>query len=164
MIDERLIGEQRVAELEQIRTRSGGFLNPEDVVVFAKNPKTALHSWFTWDDTEAAAQYRLWQARQVIRVCVTVHEDVKGPPIRTYVSLYDDRGENGYRLLTDVMSDDELRAKLLAQALSELRNWQQKYSQLKELAPIFASAETVKRRYNGSETCKAKHKHAVKIA
>lgn len=150
MTTEESIAEQRRSELEKIRARAGGTLKPEDVVEFARDESTALHSVFTWDDTEAAAQYRLWQARQVIRVCVTVRDDVKGPPIRTYVSLYDDRGDDGYRLLTDVLSDDEMRDKLLLQALSELKTWQAKYRQLEKLAPIFAAAEKVERRASHS--------------
>jgi hypothetical protein len=61
-----------VAELETIRRNAGGVLRPEDVVSFAADPDTELHSRFEWDDTEAAQQYRLWQARQLIRVTVTV--------------------------------------------------------------------------------------------
>ena len=144
MNKEEKLTEQRKAELETIRSAAGGVLSPEAVVEFARNENTALHSYFTWDDTEAAREYRLWQARQVIRVCVTVSDDVQGPPIRTYVSLHEDRGNEGYRLLTDVLSDSQRREKLLIQSLNELQSWQQKYSQLKALAPIFAAAERVR--------------------
>jgi hypothetical protein len=44
-----------------------GRLNPEDVVDAARNPNSSLHSYFTWDDTEAAASYRLQEARALIR-------------------------------------------------------------------------------------------------
>ncbi len=149
--DETIV-ERRRAELESIRAAAGGVLQPEAVVAFARNEDTALHSAFTWNDGEAAAAYRLWQARQVIRVCVTVTDDVKGPPIRAYVSLYEDRGANGYRLLADVMSDEERREKLLAQALAELKAWQAKYRQLAALAPVFAAAAKVERRASGGRS------------
>jgi hypothetical protein len=48
----------RLAELRQIEQKAGGVLQPESVVDFARNPKTALHGAFTWDDTEAARKYR----------------------------------------------------------------------------------------------------------
>lgn len=35
-----------------------GRLTPQLVVNAAKNPKSALHSRFEWDDTKAAARYR----------------------------------------------------------------------------------------------------------
>ena len=145
MEDSKLI-ERRAEELEAIRKQSGGVLQPADVIEYARDPDTALHGAFCWDDTEAAAQYRLWQARMVIRVCVTIREEVKGPPIRAYVSLQEDRGDVGYRLLDDVMSDAEMRAKLLSQALAELNRWKMRYQQLKELAPVFEAAATVQRR------------------
>jgi hypothetical protein len=44
-----------------------GRLNPDDVVDAARNPNSSLHSYFTWDDTEAAASYRLQEARALIR-------------------------------------------------------------------------------------------------
>ena len=142
MEDTKLI-ERRAEELEEIRKQSGGVLQPVDVVEFARDPETALHGAFCWDDGEAAAQYRLWQARQVIRVCVTIRPDVKGPPIRAYVSLQEDRGDVGYRLLDDVMSDEEMRDRLLSQALAELNRWKMRYQQLRELAPVFEAAAKV---------------------
>jgi len=129
------------SELEKVHAKHG-ILRAEDVVKFARNPKTALHKQFVWDDTEAARRYRLVQAREIIRVSVRV-EPLVSRPIQAWVSLCDDREApgGGYRPLCEVMSDDELRAKLLSQALSELRRLQKKYADLKELAPVFAALE-----------------------
>ena len=57
--------EQVKAELELIRIQHGGVLQAEDVIAYAKDPDTALHQEFEWDDNEAAHQYRLEQARRV---------------------------------------------------------------------------------------------------
>jgi len=147
MTDEALkVTDQRRAELEEIREASGGTLNPEDVIEYARDEETALHGVFTWDDTAAAHQHRLWQARQIIRVCVTLREEIDNQPFRTYVSLTEDRGEGGYRLLNDVLTDTDLRERLLAQALRELTAWQRKYDHLTALAPIFEAASKVKKR------------------
>lgn len=54
------------AELEAIENERGQ-LAPEDVVVKASDPKHPLHDYFEWDDSEAAKQYRLDQARTLIR-------------------------------------------------------------------------------------------------
>ncbi len=59
-------------ELEALAEANNGILRPEIVVEFARDAKTALHSRFEWDDTEAAKQYRLWQARQIIKVAINV--------------------------------------------------------------------------------------------
>ncbi len=45
-------------ELEALAEANNGILRPEIVV--------------EWDDTEAAKQYRLWQARQIIKVAINV--------------------------------------------------------------------------------------------
>lgn len=126
-------------ELELIRNKNGGILRPEDVVEFAKNPKTALHKKFTWDNDKAAHEYRLWQARELIRVSVNILPQ-NNKPFRAYVSLVDDRKNpgGGYRALVDVMADGELREKLLEQAIKDMRGFQKKYKALKELASVFS--------------------------
>jgi hypothetical protein len=53
--------EKILEEMQQIANAHGGALRPEDVVEFAQNPETALYDCFTWDDKEAARQWRLWE-------------------------------------------------------------------------------------------------------
>lgn len=132
------------SELESLRNQNGGILKPDVVVEFAKDPSTALHSRFTWDDNKAAYEYRLWQAREIIRVEVTVIESTN-EPIRAYVSLQEDRVRpgGGYRSMVDVMTDDQRRESLISQALSELNRVREKYKTLKELAPVYAAMDAV---------------------
>lgn len=141
-IAERKTTEDVKRELEQIRKRHRGVLRAEDVVEFARHPDTALHSKFEWDDSLAAERYRLWQARKVIAVYVTVVAQ-NTTPVRAYVSLKDDREEDGggYRRLEDVLADPVRRSKLLEEALSEANSWKAKYRHLKELEGIFAAIE-----------------------
>lgn len=133
-------------ELEEIAKKNKGVLRPSDVVEFAKDENTALHSRFEWDDTEAATQYRLWQARQIIRVNITMlPNETDGRPVKVFVSMLKDRysTDGGYRYLQDVMSDSESREQLLAQAYDEFKVWRNKYQTLKELAPVFAAMDEV---------------------
>lgn len=137
-----------IEELEQIRSEHGGILYPTDVVEYAQDPGTELHRRFEWDDTKAAHQHRLWQARHIINVHVTVlkKDDIR---IDTYVSLRADRndsGERGYRSVIEVMSSDDLRATLLEEALLDFERWEEKYKSLQELAGIFAAAKTLRQR------------------
>ena len=129
-------------ELLLIEERDGT-LKPEAVVKYAKNKKTALHSKFNWDDSSAAEHWRLEQARGIIRVTVTVlpNQDM---PVRAFVSLRDDRNVNiGYRNITSVLSDEELRRQLLNDALSEMQVFKRKYAQLKELESVFMAMEEI---------------------
>ena len=134
-------------ELEQIRQMHGGLLKPEDVVKFARNDRTALHAEFEWDDERASFEFRLEQARKVIRVAVTVlpspHSDEE--PVRAYVSVASDRAQpgGGYRAFADVMTDDAMRAELVNEAIGEAKRWRRKYERLRELAPIFRAIDKV---------------------
>ncbi len=135
------------AELESIRKHNRCILRPRAVVDFARDPKTALHAKFQWDDGKAADEYRLWQAREIISVAVRViGNDPK--PIRTYVSLVDDRARKGggYRALVDVLSDTQLRKRMIAQALAEYTALGEKYERLKELQPIRKAVQQVSKR------------------
>jgi len=44
-----------------------GSLDPERVVDAAKNPNSSMHGQFNWDDSEAAHEHRLSQARALIK-------------------------------------------------------------------------------------------------
>lgn len=130
-------------ELQALYARHG-VLRAEDVVEFARNPKTALHSAFTWDDGAAAREWRLLQARNIIRVHVTVLDGAQ-EEYRVWVSLESDRKQagGGYRALVDVMGDAKMRRQLLQQAQHDFKAWQRKYQQLRELEPVFAAMERV---------------------
>ncbi len=131
-------------ELEAIGKRNGGLLRPCDVVEFAKDEKTALHSRFEWDDQKAGDSHRLWQARQILRIEVVVLEN-DSKLVRAFVSLKDDRQEQGggYRLLTEVLSNKDLRAKMLNEALDEAELFKRKWERLVELKPIFEAIDKV---------------------
>jgi len=134
-------------ELTQIYNEHNGRVPPEAVVEFARDENTALHAEFEWDDTEAAHQFRLEQARKIIRLNIEVLETPNGNVrMPVFVSLVSDRrGGGGYRALTDVMSNAEMRAQLLQQAIDELQRVRRKYESLRELAPVFAALDRVAR-------------------
>jgi len=132
-------------ELELLRKQHDGLIRPTDVVDFARDPKTALHERFTWDDGKAATEYRLWQAREIIRVSVTFMPSIE-KEYRTYVSLLDDRQREGggYRSVVSVLKNPARRETMLSEALAELDGFRQRYAMLKELAPVFAAIDRVK--------------------
>lgn len=136
-------------ELETIRLKSGGVLSEESVVDEASKPDHPLHDRFTWDDSEAGRLWRLEEARMLIRSVYVTFENKGSEPIRVraYTSLPSDRmSDGGYRSLSDVMSNKELRKELLAAALSDLEAFQRKYSRLEELAPVFIAMQKVRTR------------------
>jgi hypothetical protein len=146
-------------ELEIVRESNSGILDAERVVFYARNPETALHSKFQWDDTKAAEAYRLSQARQIIRLEVTVVKAEPGGKInflpkiqpdnhgslhRKYVSLSHDRGvDGGYRLLSDVVANPAMRHQLLTDAKRDMQIFRKKYGSLDALSGIFSEMDKV---------------------
>jgi hypothetical protein len=136
-------------ELFRIANKNGGVLKAEDVVKAAKTKTSILHEEFEWDDTEAAEQYRLQQARHLIRVTI----QYVGPPdknitTRVFVSLPSDRANEGggYRTITSVVNDPAKYAELLEDAKAEMQRFRYKYSKLSELAEVFAAMDRVGKR------------------
>ena len=132
-------------ELKVIEERDG-ILQPKAVVDFARDPNTELHNKFEWDDAKAGEQYRIEQARHLIRVQVTFlkKNENENVPIQAYVSLTDDRyAEGGYRSIVSILSDDEMREKMLKDARRELNIFRRKYQSLVELSKLFQEIERV---------------------
>lgn len=128
-------------ELERIRTRHNGRLEPEWVVHNAKSPQNVLHDLFEWNDNVAAQNYRIDQARAVIRsVEVVVDEAPEAKPIRAFVSVVQE-SDRAYTSVQHAMSDADLRKQVLMQALTELEAWRKRYAELVELAQVFAAID-----------------------
>lgn len=154
--------EKITEELSLIEAKNGGILRPEDVVEFAKNPETALHSEFEWDNDKAAYLHRVWKARYLIRTVVTyIEANEEKRPVNVYVSLTPDRERSGggYRKLVTVLSNSEMRNQLLQDAMKELEIFQQKYQNIKELYGIFIEIEKVRGRVPIKVPVKAKKRN-----
>lgn len=122
------------------------FLKADAVVARARDETSALHSFFEWDDSEAAEKYRLSQASGLIRMAVTVLPG-SNEPIRALVSLSTDQTHGGgYRRIKDVMNDPQQRAVLLQGALAELRMIERKYKHLQELAELWPTLNAIERK------------------
>ena len=135
-----------ITELKRIANKNGGLLQPETVVESARPIKSPLHSRFEWDNTVAGQQYRIWQARQLIRVSVEVLERTD-EVTDVFVSLSTDREKEsgGYRIMVDVLTDKQMRSQMLADAMAELEIFRVKYSRLKELAAVFEAIKKVRK-------------------
>lgn len=145
------LNEAAQLELDRLRDSNDGLLLPSAVVQFAQDETTALHAYFDWDDSEAAKQWRMEQARRVIRLSVTVVSQ-NLPPIRAMVSLTSDRKTGGgYRSLYDVLDSVSLRDQMVNDALAELRVFRRKYEQLKALAPLWDAIEQIERSQQAAE-------------
>ena len=134
-----------ISELKRIAAENDGLLQPETVVNEARPITSPLHSRFEWDNKVAGEAYRIWQARQLIRVVVEVMS-ATGEKENVFVSLTSDRKESGYRVMTEVLTDKEMRSQMLADALSELELFRDKYKRLRELAAVFSAIRKVRKK------------------
>jgi hypothetical protein len=137
-----------IEELRKISNAHGGILRPEDVVEAASDSRSPLHSKFTWDDTKAGHQHRLWEARQVIRVVVE-YQIVKGE--KRQISVFQSIGnaqKRGYVETAVVLSNRKWREQLLHDALEDLQRFETRYQQLRELADVFKVSRSLKRKFN----------------
>lgn len=121
-----------------------GIVTAEAVVEFAKDPSTALHQRFEWDDTKAAFAHRLQTARHLI-VTVQIVPRKSAEPIQAFVSLNRDRVQpnGGYRLMTSVIRNKKLYSEFLAQARAEYLLFKRKYETISELEKLFEVGDEV---------------------
>jgi hypothetical protein len=137
---------ETILALRAIAAKHNNVLKPEDVVEAARPKTSPLHDRFTWDDNVAAEQYRLWEARQLIRTTIQYIE-IGGEEkrCRVFCSLTPDRTEEGggYRETTAVLSNKKYRAQLLADAYAEMKFFAAKYDRLQELAGVIREINKV---------------------
>lgn len=127
---------QKIGECLSKLTDKNGILEPKSVVENARNPNSPLHRNFEWDDTEAANQYRLVQARRIIGAFEICYESGGEELVhRAFISL--DEINAPYTEARKVLTDKQQRAMWLAQALRELKTWKAKYQHIAELSTIY---------------------------
>lgn len=119
-----------------------GTLQPEAIVEAAKNPSSPLHSYFDWDQDEAAEKWRQQQAKELIwSYKIDVPElNIK---VRALTSLQTGKG-SGFLWTKDVIADPDMRRRMLDLALRDLLKLENKYSHLEELAQLWDVTHTIK--------------------
>ena len=131
-------------ELEIIASKEKGVLYPADVVKFAENPKTELHGHFCWDDTEAAEQWRLHQARMLISIQVKILRPGKKPIMAWFNARKTRHSEDGgYKAIERVLNDKTMKALMLKEAYEEMNYFIGKYRAITEVAGVISEMKKV---------------------
>lgn len=107
----------------------------------SRDPNAPLHSCFEWDDSIAAEKYRLEQARKLIASVEIRYVDdyqKQTTPVRCFVNVQSvaPKREGLFAYIEAVLQNPDYRKQMLSNALIELRNFQKKYSDLKELSGV----------------------------
>ncbi len=112
-------------------------LTPTLVVQAAAPPDSPLHEHFTWDDTEAAWQWRLEEARRLIR-SVRIQREGADETVREFIRLVrhipdaDDDTNESYLPTEQVAENVFLKAAFLRQMEADWRAFRRKYQAYKE--------------------------------
>jgi hypothetical protein len=135
----RLRGSAQVAgeAIERIAKKHGGVCPPRALVEEAKRPRHPCHAMFEWDDESAADEWRVEQARRIIRSIRVVRG--KGQrPRQAYVHVKSEGAEHeGYMDADRAMAAPDLRALVLQEAVDALHALQERYDHLEELAAVW---------------------------
>lgn len=139
---------QVVGELCERLEEEFGEVTRENLLEASRAEDSPTHKLFEWRDDVAAEKYRLKQSGSIIgnlRITIVTNENDKTREIevRAFPNVNPIDGNGSYRSMEIVMSDVDLREKVLDRALRELTVFQEKYSTIKELAGVFNAISEV---------------------
>lgn len=129
-------------EIERIEKKYGA-VTPETVLEESRKESAVLHPLFEWDDEKAAEKYRLHQAGVIIcNLRVATEGKEEAPAVRAFVNVSEEK-KGTFMSVMKALEMKQTREVVLRRALMELREFEQKYKDLQELADVIAAIEKV---------------------
>jgi len=125
-----------------------GPIHPSDILDLAKSEDSPIHKYFEWDDSKAAHEHRLWQARALIKCIVT---EIKGQEVPAFqnVVVVSEVNNRGYLATETCMETPDIWDQVIRRALTEASNWADRYRTYKELASVVEAIDKVKKEILG---------------
>lgn len=129
---------QLIAEINALREGNEGRLNPATLISWAKeHPNSALHGSFEWDESRAAHEYRLSQARHMITVYAVEYIENPVKKRSGYLSVPVLRSKKGVTALNGsylpervVKTHESYRLSVLEEVTKNLQTMRNKYAEL----------------------------------
>lgn len=126
----------------------GDAVSPRAVVELARDEATALHASFEWDDAKAAEEWRVEQARGIMRALVFVEERPGAPDDRVVFRAYEsveiagdeDESTRAYMPIRSVLADKDLRAQIVARLRAVVAHAEDQMATYDYLVPVFRKA------------------------
>lgn len=142
-------------ELIKIHKTQG--LTAPNVVEVARDKKNPLHSRFEWNDTAAAEQYRLYQARILINSIEVEIVSLPQEPRAAYFESVVIENKRRYVPQFEILSNDDLRVQVINDAIKWLKHFKEKHEQYSEFKGISKEIEKIiekedKKEKNGTKT------------
>ena len=131
--------------LEKIREKNGN-LTAGMVLLEAKKARNPLHKAFEWDDSTAAEEFRLEQARRMLRSIEIVYTELPKTPLRQYEVVTEPAKKDSperkvYKTVEEILEDPTTRDELLGRAIRDAITFRKKYHALSELSQVFAELD-----------------------
>lgn len=119
MRDKKLIG----AEIERLRKAHKGTFDAEDLVKAAAPVTSPLHNYFEWDDAKAGHQYRVEQARLLLKIVIAPMQ-VQGNAVIVplYVSEVQPSGDRAYASVVEILTDKQRTFNMAKETLQRARD------------------------------------------
>lgn len=130
-----------VAGRELSRMARGGEITARAVLNAARPEDSPLHPAFEWDDAVAAELHREDQARLMLR-SIRIVRDAEQEPERVFWHVATEDVDS-YVTTARVMSEPDLRDALMEECVKTLIAARRRYSELKELAPVWEAIDAV---------------------
>lgn len=136
---------QKIGEaLAKIAETAGGQLTPSAVVEAARKSSNVLHKHFEWDDTKAAQQWRVEQARSVIQCIHAEDRAVASGHVRAFVSIATNDGR-AYHTIAAIKESVDLQSRVLEQADRDLEAFERRYNALQDVCAVVREAREILR-------------------
>ncbi len=120
-------------EIEDIEV--DGQAEPDAIVDRARDEFSAMHGYFTWDDTECGTLYRRRQARRLLQAIRVVYKTADGATPkqqRIYVKPLADPG--GYSTIERAVKDTEYWKRIIRDTVAHLRGTMERLDDLEARA------------------------------
>lgn len=141
----QLIDDEDVVEALEVLAKEDqdGLVQPEKVVEAASSPESALHKYFEWDDSEAAHQWRLAQARKLIVRVVIKDSDTRPVRVNVVVRHSDGTERRGYVPVDRAMSDEDMCAQVIYDTKRALISYRTRLAAFGQAEAIVARLDEV---------------------
>lgn len=117
-----------------------GSFSPQDVLKKASTPASPLYKYFEWDDSKAAHEYRLGQARSLV---ISIQIETEYGPVRAFNNLVIN-SVNQYVPLEDIKNSSLLQEQVIQAASRELNYWKEKYRTYENyFGPVFEAIKKI---------------------
>jgi len=130
--------------IDEIIERDGA-CTPSAVVKDGESPSSPFHRYLQWNNEAAAEEYRIAQARQIIRWFRVVELPASSrEPVYIHVAEVDATDTAGYVRRETAMADPAMRLRYLRSELAQIEGLVRRVGSESEFAPLVGAIETVR--------------------